>query len=75
MDLSFEPREYGTAAAALPTALAVLMASFLARQAASRTARINASLVRTNGPDALTAPADGAFNGSVASSLTFWQQG
>ena len=74
MDLSFEPREYGARAAALPTALAVLMASFLARQAASRTARINASLVRTSGSDALTAPADGAFNASVAGSLTLWQQ-
>ncbi|MBW4330065.1 hypothetical protein KY084_04155 [Stakelama sp. CBK3Z-3] len=72
MDLSYASQEHGAVVTALPTALAVLMAVFVARQAASRTAQINALLIRTDAGDALTTPADGAFNGGVAAALTAW---
>lgn len=77
MDLSFsrfEP-DAGIGAVAASGELAVLMVGIVARQAASPTALIAARAApRAVAAATLLAPADGAFNGHVAQSLSDWQE-
>jgi len=70
LDLSYASQERARTVTVLPTALAVLVAAFLTRQAASRTARISAMLERNDIAIPITGPADGAFNSGVAATIT-----
>lgn len=77
MDLSFSrfDPEGGIGAVVANGELAVLMVGIAARQATSPTALIAARAApRAVAAAALLAPADGAFNGSVAQSLSDWQE-
>lgn len=69
MDLSFARLERGGTGTALPTELAVLLASVAGRQAATPTARVQARLVWRRQATSLMKPADGAFNSWVATRL------
>ena len=62
MDLSFRFDRDVTVMTAIPTELAVLMVGVAARQAASPTAQLQASLDRPRPAGGLMAPAHGAFN-------------
>lgn len=70
MDLSFARLERGGTVTALPTELAVLMASVTGRQAGTPTARVQARLGWRREAASLLKPADGAFNSWVAILLT-----
>ncbi len=69
VDLSFSRFEADVTVVALPPDLAVLMVGVAARQAASPTAMIQASLPADGARDWF-APAHGAFNLSVAQMLS-----
>ncbi len=69
MDLSFA-RFHAAHVAALPVELAVLMVGVASRQAASPTARVQASLVRRVGDVRLLAPLAGSFSATTAAALT-----
>ena len=79
MDLSFPRfdkfRELGDHdLGVLPGDLSILLVGIVARQAASRTAVVQAGFL----PDPqspLFAPLDGAFNGPMARSLMLWKGG
>ena len=58
----------------LPEELAVLMVGVAARQAASPTAARWVRLERSSPAETLLAPGHGAFNGSVAETMTTWMQ-
>jgi hypothetical protein len=70
VDLSFSRFEADVTVVALPPDLAVLMVGVAARQAASPTAMIQASLPAPESMPDWFAPAHGAFNLSVAHLLT-----
>ncbi len=70
MDLSFSRFEADTTVVAMPPDLAVLMVGVAARQAASPTAMIQASLPALLAVSDWFAPAHGAFNLSVAQLLS-----
>lgn len=74
MDLSFARWNRETVVTVLPTELAVLMVGVAARQAASRTARLQARLTTVSPQFDLLAPANGAFNRGAATTLTCWQE-
>ncbi|WP_343526661.1 hypothetical protein [Sphingomonas sp.] len=74
MDLSFTRFERETELTVLPPDLAVLMVGATARQAASRTAAVQAGFARAPVDPVLFAPLDGAFNGQVARALTLWSR-
>ena len=74
MDLSFARLDRDFAVTAMPTELAVLLVGVAARQAASPTAALQASLAPMEPVDLLLAPLHGAFNAIVAAALTRWQQ-
>lgn len=57
------------AVTAIPTELAILMVGVAARQATSRTARLQYDLDAPRPAGSLLAPADGAFNGAVERAL------
>ena len=69
MDLSFFRFEADTTVVALPPDLALLLVGVAARQAASPTAAVQASLPLPNRALDWFAPAHGAFNLSVAQLL------
>jgi hypothetical protein len=69
VDLSFRFDRDVAVMTAIPTELAVLMVGVAARQAASRTAQLQALLARTTAADALLAPAHGAFSHAAESAL------
>ncbi|MET4896220.1 hypothetical protein RN629_03485 [Sphingomonadaceae bacterium jetA1] len=73
MDLSFTRFDRDTELTVLPPDLAVLMVGVTARQAASRTAAVQAGFARQAPDPILFAPLDGAFNGTVARALIQWR--
>lgn len=75
MDLSFTRFDRETELTVLPPDLAVLMVGVTARQAASRTAAVQAGFARDTPDPALFAPQDGAFNGPMARALVRWRLG
>ena len=72
MDLSFA-RFHAVRVTALPVELAVLMVGVASRQAASPTARVQASLVSAIDDASLLAPGDGSFSAVTAAALTRWK--
>ncbi|WP_294236653.1 hypothetical protein [uncultured Sphingomonas sp.] len=72
MDLSFNRFDRDTELTVLPLDLAVLMVVATARQAASRTAAVQAGFTRDAPATSLFAPIDGAFNGPMARALARW---
>lgn len=74
MDLSFTRFVSDAEVSLLPGDLAVLMVGVSARQAASATALAQAGLARAAPPPDPFAPADGAFNGAVATLIGGWKQ-
>jgi hypothetical protein len=77
LDLSFPRFDRATELVVWPGDLAVLMIGVAARQGASRTAAIQDGLgpvVRPGEPASLFAPADGAFNGAMATLLAGWRE-
>lgn len=74
MDLSFTRFDRIAEVTVLPADLAVLMVGVAARQAASRTATIEAAFTRVLVDPRLFAPLDGAFNGAMASALMRWKE-
>ncbi len=74
MDLSFRFDRDVAVMTAIPTELAVLMVGIAARQAASPTAQLQASLDRSEPAGGLLTPAHGAFNRAAEAALTGWQQ-
>jgi hypothetical protein len=73
LDLSFNRFDRDSELTVLPPDLAVLMVGVTARQAASLTAAVQASLTRATPDPALFAPLDGAFNGPMARALAQWR--
>ncbi|MBV8239121.1 MAG: hypothetical protein JO221_10150 [Sphingomonas sp.] len=74
MDLSFAGFDIkADAAVPLPVDLAVLLVRIAARQAASPTAIAQAQMMHQPSLGARFAPADGAFNGIAARTLTEWR--
>ncbi len=69
LDLSFARFDRGTTITALPTDLAVLLATVTGRQAATPTARLQTRLAWKRAPVSLLHPADGAFDGWTAALL------
>ncbi|MES2336799.1 MAG: hypothetical protein V4537_01730 [Pseudomonadota bacterium] len=57
----------------LPVELAVLMVGVASRQAASPTARVQATLASVARDDAALAPASGSFSVATAAALTRWK--
>lgn len=74
MDLSFNRFDRDTELTVLPPDLAVLMVGATARQAASRTAAIQAGFTRGSPDPSLFSPLDGAFNGPMARALARWSR-
>jgi hypothetical protein len=74
LDLSFNRFDRDAELTVLPPDLAVLMVGATARQAASRTAAVQAGFVRAAPDPALFAPLDGAFNGPMARYLARWRK-
>ena len=74
MDLSFPRFEADTTVTILPPDLAVLMVGIAARQAASPTALMHASLTPLFDHANWFAPPHGAFNHAVAEMLTQQQE-
>ena len=74
MDLSFTRFERETELTVLPPDLAVLMVGATARQAASRTAAVQAGFLRAPVDPVLFQPLDGAFNGPMARALAWWSK-
>jgi hypothetical protein len=72
LDLSFA-RLHAAHATALPIELAVLMVGVASRQAASPTARVQATLATFPLVRRLLAPAQGSFSASTAAALRRWQ--
>lgn len=72
MDLSFNRFDRDTELTVLPPDLAVLMVGATTRQAASRTAAVQAGFTRGALDPSLFAPLDGAFNGPMARALARW---
>jgi hypothetical protein len=69
LDLSFARLERGIAITALPVDLAVLLAGASARQAASTTARVQATVTMVRVSDGLLSPRHGSFHPVVAEAL------
>jgi hypothetical protein len=74
VDLSFARLDRDFAVTAMPTELAILMVGVAARQAASRTAAMQARIAPVEPADLLLAPEHGAFHQLVATALMRWQQ-
>lgn len=73
MDLSFA-RLHGQHVTALPVELAVLLVGVASRQAASPTARMQATIDRVHPAGALLAPLDGCFSAVTAGALRRWKE-
>ncbi len=74
LDLSFNRFDRDTELTVLPPDLAVLMVGATARQAASRTAAVQAGFARRDPDPSLFSPLDGAFNGPMARTLARWSR-
>ena len=74
MDLCFNRFDRDAELTVLPPDLAVLMVGATARQAASRTAAVQAGFVRGTADPVLFAPLDGALNGPMARHLARWNK-
>ena len=74
MDLSFARLDRDFAVTAMPTQLAVLLVGVAARQAASPTARAQASIDAAPAAELLLAPVSGTFHRLVAAALARWRQ-
>lgn len=73
MDLSFPRFEHVSGITELPTGVTVPMLGVSTRQAASPTAILHAHLTPIVKLSSLLAPADGAFNVTVAALFTAWK--
>ncbi|WP_394654030.1 hypothetical protein [uncultured Sphingomonas sp.] len=73
LDLSFA-RFHGHQVSALPVELAVLLVGVASRQAASPTARVQATIARLGPVDALLAPVAGCFSATTAQALRRWKE-